>query len=450
MFEPPHLAPSDVDHVIRQHLIGDGFPLVFDLQRSRGSWIVDARDGEEYLDFYTFFASLPLGFRHRVFEREENRRRLLEAALTKPANSDAHTCELARFTTTFAEHALPDGFRHLFFVEGGALAVENAIKAAFDWKVRLNVEAGNDVNGGGELGTKILHFREAFHGRSGYTLSLTNTLPIKTAHFPKFHWPRVRNPKLRFPVDDAEIARVEIEEKATLDEITTAFTQHRNDVAAIIIEPIQGEGGDNHFRPEFLRSLRRLADDFEALLIFDEVQTGFGMTGTMWAFEQFGVTPDIIAFGKKSQVCGIAAGPKLDEVKDNVFHVSSRINSTWGGGLVDMVRCEMILEAMEEESLVDNAARVGADLLAGLGTLAEEHPDIVSNVRGRGLFCAFDCPDADVRDRLLQSCFGQRVLALSCGDRSVRVRPPLTLSSEEAAEGVKRIGKALVSVVSNV
>lgn len=449
----PCVVPTNVNRLIQEHLIGDGFPLVFDLERSHGSWIVDARDGEEYLDFYTFFASLPLGFRHRIFEREENRARLLEAALSKPANSDAHTCELARFTRTFADRAIPEGFRHLFFIEGGALAVENALKAAFDWKVRRNLAAGNctdgpNSNGGSELGTKILHFREAFHGRSGYTMSLTNTLPIKTAHFPKFDWPRVRNPKLRFPVDEVEVARVEAEEQASFDEIAGAFARHPHDIAAIVIEPIQGEGGDNHFRREFLQGLRRLADEFEALLIFDEVQTGFGMTGTMWAFEQFDVVPDIIAFGKKSQVCGIAAGPRLDEVKDNVFQISSRINSTWGGGLTDMVRCEMILEAMEEEQLVDNAARVGAELLAGLETLAEQHPGLVSNVRGRGLFCAFDCPDGDVRDRLLTACFEQHVIALSCGGKSVRMRPALTLTSEEAAEGVKRIGRALGTVAS--
>ncbi|MEM7234084.1 MAG: aminotransferase class III-fold pyridoxal phosphate-dependent enzyme, partial [Planctomycetota bacterium] len=323
----------EVIDTIQKHLIGDGFPIVFDLDRSHGAWIHDAVRGKDVLDFYTFFASLPLGFQHASLTAPESLDRLAAAAVHKPANSDAHTSELARFTETFAAKALPQEFSSLFFIEGGALAVENALKAAFDWKVRKNLEAGR-----GELGTRILHFREAFHGRSGYTMSLTNTAPIKTQYFPKFDWPRVSNPKLTFPRDAAEEARVARAESETVREIEAAFADHRHDIAGIVIEPIQGEGGDNHFRPEFFVELRRLADEHEALLIFDEVQTGFGITGTMWAFEHF-VTPDVISFGKKAQVCGVAAGPRLHEVEDNVFRLSSRINSTWGGGLVDMVRC---------------------------------------------------------------------------------------------------------------
>jgi L-lysine 6-transaminase len=333
---------------------------------------------------------------------------------------------------------MPADFRHLFFVEGGTLAVENALKTAFDWKVRRNLAAGR-----GELGSRVLHFREAFHGRSGYALSLTNTQPVKTLYFPKFDWPRVRNPKLRFPVDAAELARVAEDEAQAVREIERAFAAHPHDIAAVIIEPIQGEGGDNHFRGEFLRELRRLADEHDALLVFDEVQCGFGLTGRMWAFEHFGAVPDIIAFGKKTQVCGIIAGPRIDEVEDNVFKVSSRINSTWGGSLVDMVRCEVILEAMDAEDLVANAAATGVHLLSGLQDLAARHPQLVSNVRGRGLMCAFDCPDRAVRDALLQRALEARLIVLPCGERSVRMRPPLILSREESDEGVRRLDAAL-------
>ena len=325
-----------------------------------------------------------------------------------------------------------------FFIEGGALAVENALKTAFDWKVRRNLAAGR-----GTLGSQVIHFRQAFHGRSGYTLSLTNTLPIKTDYFPKFDWPRVPNPAVRFPLNSAEEARVAKEESKAMDAIKAAFQKNPNDIAAIIIEPIQGEGGDNHFRPEFLHQLRTIADEEEACLIFDEVQTGFGATGRFWAFQHFGVTPDIVCFGKKSQVCGIMAGPTIGEVPDNVFKVSSRINSTWGGGLVDMVRCQIVLETMESEGLVDNAAHVGERLLGALETLQTEFPDEVSNARGRGLFCAFDCASTELRDRLLQETFKNRLLALPCGSRSVRMRPALTLSSEEALDGVERIRRSL-------
>ena len=432
------ITPLDVNETIRKRLIGDGFSIVFDLEKSHGSWIVDARNGDEYLDFYTFFASLPLGFQHPVFADPDNLARLTQASLIKPANSDAHTCELARFTEIFARRAARADFPHMFFVEGGALAVENALKVAFDWKVRRNLAAGR-----GEHGSKILHFQEAFHGRSGYTMSLTNTDPMKTAYFPKFDWPRVSNPKLRFPVDAAEIERVSQAEHKTVAEIEAAFREHPHEIAAIILELIQGEGGDNHFRVEFLRELRRLADENDALLIFDEVQTGFGITGKMWAWEHFDVCPDVLSFGKKAQVCGVLAGPRVDEVPDNVFRVSSRINSTWGGGYVDMVRCGMILETMEAEGLLDNAAEVGERLRAGLQSLSDRHGSAMENVRGRGLFCAFDCEDAESRDRLMHLLLEEKVLGLSCGTRSVRFRPTLTITADEIDQGLERLDRAL-------
>ncbi|HLU47443.1 MAG TPA: L-lysine 6-transaminase, partial [Planctomycetota bacterium] len=344
----------------------------FDLEKSRGSWIHDEVTGDRFVDFYTFFASLPLGFAHPAFDEPENQRRLAQAARYKPSNSDAHTEALARFVDAFGRRAMPEGFRHLFFVEGGALAIENALKAAFDWKVRRNLARGR-----GEIGTRVLHFREAFHGRSGYTLSLTNTLPVKTMYFPKFDWPRVSNPKLRFPIDAAEEERVAREEEKALAEIEAAFERHPHDIAAIIIEPIQGEGGDNHFRPEFLRALRRVADEHDALYIVDEVQTGFGATGSLWAFQSLGFTPDIVCFGKKTQVCGLFAGPRIDEVEENVFTVSSRINSTWGGGLVDMVRCEIILDVIEREPILENVTRMGEHFVSRLRELEKRYPDLV-------------------------------------------------------------------------
>lgn len=427
--------PYSATRLIREHLIGDGYEIVFDLEKSHGSWVVDARDGREYLDFYTFFASLPLGFNHPVFQEAGVSERIARAALHKPANSDAHTCELAGFVRTFSGLAMPADFKHLFFIEGGALAVENALKTAFDWKSRKNLEAGK----GGVEGDKILHFQEAFHGRSGYTMSLTNTSPEKTALYPQFDWPRVSNPKVHFPLSSEEASRVSLAENECADQIRGAFKSNQDRIAGIIIEPVQGEGGDNHFRPEFFRCLRDLADEYEALLIFDEVQTGFGLTGKMWAYENFDVCPDILCFGKKSQVCGIMAGPRVDEVEDNVFSLSSRINSTWGGGLVDMVRCETILETIEAEGLVENAKLVGSSFLKGIEEIANKFPGKINNPRGLGLMCAFDCSTPGIRNKVLELCLANGLLAIACGHCSVRFRPPLTLSKEEAAEGLERL-----------
>jgi L-lysine 6-transaminase len=437
---PIRLQAHQVHDVLRAHMLVDGFHIVPDLVRSHGSYLVDERENRTYLDFFSNFASQALGWNHPGLQDPEFRERLLVAALHKPANSDVYTRYFAEFVATFAEVAVPPSHRqHLFFIEGGALAVENALKAAFDWKVRRNLARGLPET----VGTKVIHFRQAFHGRSGYTLSLTNTAdPRKTAYFPKFAWPRISNPKIVFPLAE-HLAEVEEAEARAIAEIEKAIEEHGHDIACLIIEPIQAEGGDNHFRPEFLRSLRRLADQHEFLLIFDEVQTGLGLTGTMWAFQGLGVEPDLFAFGKKVQVGGFAANARIDEVRDNVFHVSSRINSTWGGNLADMVRSTRILEIIAAENLVENARQVGAYLLSGLHQLAEEFPKLVSQVRGRGLMIAFDLPDPELRKKAVDACRAEGVLVLPCGERSIRLRPFLDLAKEDAAKGLALLGAAL-------
>ena len=328
---------------------------------------------------------------------------------------------------------------HLFFIDGGALAVENALKAAFDWKVRKNFASGSKD----ELGTKVLHFRQAFHGRTGYTLSLTNTAdPRKTQYFPKFDWPRIDNPKIAFPLE-AHLDEVKAAEARALEQIEEAVRTHGADIACLIVEPIQGEGGDNHFRPEFLAELRRLADEHDFMLIFDEVQTGLGLTGAWWAWQSLGVEPDMFAFGKKTQTCGFAANGRIDEVSENVFRVSSRINSTWGGNLVDMVRSARYIEIIADENLVENAAKQGALLLGLLGEIQERHPGLVSNVRGRGLMCAFDLASGELRGKALDLAREEGVLALACGERSIRFRPFLDVTEAEIREGVEALERAI-------
>ncbi len=425
---PEVTVPTDqVFPILKENILVDGFHVVIDLEQSHGAVIVDALEGKEYLDCYGYFATLPVGHNHPKLNDGGFRKSLMTAALSNPANSDIYSRQFAGFVRTFRKLAAPPEFRYLFFVAGGALAVENAMKTAFDWKAQKNRAQGIE-----EGGDKILHFRDAFHGRSGYTLSVTNTDPTKTRDFPTFDWPRISSPFIDFPMNEDRVAAKE--EKAC-SEIEEAFARDPHGIAAILIEPIQGEGGDHHFRPEFFRRLRDYADRFEALLVFDEVQTGLGSTGTMWAFQQLGVTPDILAFGKKTQVCGIMSTVRIDEVPTNVFKVSSRINSTWGGNLTDMVRCARYLEIMDEERLVENAASVGAYLKEGLGALATDFP-FVTNVRGRGLFLALDLPDGEMRRTVWKECWDRGLAVLNCGPKSVRFRPPLVFSREEADQAL--------------
>ncbi|HSW29925.1 MAG TPA: L-lysine 6-transaminase [Longimicrobiales bacterium] len=428
-------VPADqVFPILKQNILVDGFHLVIDLEKSHGSTIVSALDGKEYLDCYGYFATLPVGHNHPAMDDRGFRKSLMTAALANPANSDIYTRQYAAFVKAFRELAVPDAFTRMFFVAGGALGVENAMKAAFDWKAQKNRAKG--VNSGAD---KILHFKDAFHGRTGYTLSVTNTDPTKTRDFPKFDWPRISSPFIEPGLDDRAMAA---KEAKTFKEIEAAFAADPHGIAAILIEPIQCEGGDHHFRPQFFAKLREYADRYEAMLIFDEVQTGIGSTGTMWAYEHTGVTPDLIAFGKKTQVCGMLSTSRIDEVPTNVFTVSGRINSTWGGNLVDMVRAAQYLRIIHDEGLVENAARVGERLQAGLAALAEEFP-MVTNVRGKGLLCAIDLPDADTRSKVRQGCWDRGLAVLVCGSRSVRFRPPLVFTKKEADRTVSTLRKVL-------
>ena len=433
------VSPAEVHGVLGRHMLADGFDLVFDFEKSHGAWLHDARTGREYLDFITFTASNPIGYNHPGMKDPEFLKVLHRVAQLKPALSDLYSVEYAQFVDTMARLAIPAHMKYAFFIEGGTLGVENALKVAFDWKVRRNKAKGV----AGERGSQVIHFREAFHGRSGYTLSLTNTDPVKTDYYPKFRWPRIDNPKLRFPVTPVVERDVLAAEQKALEQMRRAFADNPDDIAAILIEPIQGEGGDNHFRPEFLQALERLARENACFFIVDEVQTGVGLTGKMWAHEHYGITPDAMCFGKKTQVCGCLVGPKVDEEPQNVFKVPSRINSTWGGGLTDMVRFGRYLEVIHEERLVENARVVGDHLLAGLREVQRELGGLVSNARGRGLMIAFDLPTPDQRNKAKDAIWRNGLLVLPCGERSLRFRPPLNLTAAEADTGLDVVRRSL-------
>ena len=431
---------ANVHDVLKKSMLIDGFDLVLDLKRSCGLTIVDEKTNEEYLDFFSFFASSPVGLNHPAINNPEFRDELSIAAMNKPSNSDIYSVEMAKFVDTFARIAKPDHFKHLFFVDGGSLAVENGLKVAFDWKVRKNFAKGYKT----EKGSQVIHFREAFHGRSGYTLSITNTDPVKINYFPKFNWPRIINPKIKFPLEENLNEVIRLEEQA-INEIYSAIKNNPDDIAVIIIEPIQCEGGDNFFRKEFFVKLREIADENEILLMFDEVQTGIGMTGKMWAYEHY-VEPDIIGFGKKTQICGIMVSDRIDDVKENVFRTSSRINSTWGGNIVDMVRSRKNLEIIEEENLVENSTIVGEYLLENLLDLQNEFPKLVFQARGLGLLCAFDMPNPDVRKKFLTQLYKNKMIMLGCGVSTVRFRTPLNVTREEIDKGISIIRETLNSL----
>ena len=443
------MNPKDARKHIDKRMLADGMSQIIDLDKSHGSWLVDGRDNREYLDLFSMFASLSVGYNHPYVVK--NKDRLMSSAMNKPTNSDVYSVEMAEFVSTMGRVAQPEYLPYAFYIEGGGLAVENALKAAFDWKVRKNLSKGIK-----NKGAQIIHFKECFHGRTGYTMSLTDSPdPRKTLYFPKFDWPRIENPKIEFPLNSKKLQDVIEREKLAINQIKKAIHDNPDDIAGLIIEPIQGEGGDNHFRCEFFKELRSLANQEEFLLIYDEVQTGVGISGHMWAHQAFtpnncqcncensSTAPDIMAFGKKTQVCGIFGGKRLDEVDDHVFSESSRINSTWGGSLVDMVRFTLYLEIIENENLVENAKKMGGHLSLRLSELQNNHPDHVSNVRNRGLFGAFDLNNGDKRDKLANTILDEGAMMLGCGKKSIRFRPHLNINAQEIDQGFEMINRAL-------
>ncbi len=428
------IGPNAVLDTLRKYMNVDGLDVVMDLEKSQGAYIYESRNNRPYLDMFSFVASNPLGMNHPKMNNPEFINYIGKIALNKPSNSDIYCAEMAEFVQTFFKIAIPSYFRYSFFIEGGSMAVENALKTAFDWKVRKNFKKGHTK----ELGHQVIHFKQAFHGRSGYTMSLTNTDPAKTDLYPKFNWPRIINPKVTYPLNENNLDAVIRTENLAFSEIQKAIADNKDDIACMIIEPIQGEGGDNHFRREFFEQLRTICNDNDILLIFDEVQTGVGMTGKWWAHQHY-VQPDIIAFGKKTQVCGILVTDKVDEIDENVFHTSSRINSTWGGNIVDMMRFKKYLEIIHEENLVNNAAVVGDYLLKSLCNLQEKYPGILSNARGKGLYCAVDLPGGDLRKKAIGKIFDRGVIVLGSGEKSIRFRPALNVKKEHIDECIDAI-----------
>lgn len=436
------VKPKEVHQIISRYMLADGFNFVLDLEKSKGIKLVDALTGDEYFDFFTFFASSPLGMNHPYLISDEVKKVLAKVSVNKPSNSDIYTTYMADFVKTFARVAKPDYMKYLFFISGGALAVENGLKVAFDWKVRKNFLKGYKE----EKGHKVIHFKQAFHGRSGYTMSLTNTDPTKVKYFPKFDWPRITNPKVIFPIEK-HLDEIIKTEKQAINEIYTVIKNNPDDIAVIILEPIQGEGGDNIFRKEFFEKLRQIADENDILLMFDEVQTGFGLTGKFWAHEYY-VRPDILSFGKKAQVCGIMVSDRIDDIDDHCFKVSSRINSTWGANLTDMVRSKFILEVIEKENLVENANKVGHYLKSELLKLQDEFPSLLNNVRGLGLMCSFDFINSEVRDEFRNIAMKNKLLILGCGEKTIRFRPALNITEKELEQGLNIIRKVL-NLMSN-
>jgi len=386
------------------------YPLV--VERGSGVVIEDV-DGNRFLDFNAGIAVNAAGHAHPK----------VTAAIHAQVDKCTHYCSSDFYHPVYAElcerldATAPMERSRTFLANSGTEAVEGALKLARHHTRRPNVIA----------------FYGAFHGRSLGSLSLTSSKAKYRSGF-GIVTPGSYHAPFAF---DGELTGADYIEQVLFERMTEP-----GDVAAIFVEPIQGEGGYIVPPAGWLARIRELCDRHGILLVMDEVQSGVGRTGLMWACEHDGVVPDIVTAGK-----GLASGLPLAAIiaRDEIMQwAPGKHGSTFGGNPVACAAAVATLDLVETE-LAANAARVGDRLLAGLRDLATRQP-LIGDVRGRGLMIGFDVTDHDTAEALEQACFQRGLLVLTCGRKGIRLAPPLVVNEAQADTALTIIAEACDSL----
>ena len=416
--------------LLNKKFLFDSFPTVWNIKKSHNSFLYNC-DGEKFLDFHGGFGSNPIGWNHPKLQKHFKDNIDINIFTNKPANCDFYTQEYLDFIDKFKSEVIPKAYPYCFFIDGASLSVENALKIAMDWKYQKNKDKNETLS--------IAHFQKAFHGRSGYTMSLTNTERHKIEKFTKFNWPRFQPSPKRELSDENQ----RIQDYFAIKEIERYIVDNKKQVAGMIIEPVQCEGGDRHFTKYFLQNLQRICNQNDILFIVDEVQTGFYTTGKPWCFQHYDLEPDLVSFGKKTQQCGVFGGKRLDELENNCFNTSGRLGSTWGGNHIDMIRSSKIIDIIKEDNLENNAIERGNQWLNNMKTIESKE---INNIRNIGLLMSFDMKTFEIRNRFLDILKKNKLLCLGAGDKTIRMRPNLSVSSEEIEECINKIKISLQEI----
>lgn len=383
------------------------FNIKVDFDKSQGSYVYDKNSNKSYLDFFGMYASLPLGYNHPVFKQQKFIDDIVRTSHIKVANCEFISSETEDFDKVFSEYCGKDIYSNFHYCSTGALAVEAAIKTCLHYKNYKNLN--------------ILSFKNSFHGVNSYGGFITDRFFSSNPRLKGL--PEVFSTKCDY----------------NLEQVEEHLQNKKNPVTCIMVEPIQCTAGDIHHPYEFFSNLRALCDKYDVPLVFDEIQIGFGATGKLWFFEHLDITPDIVVFGKKTQVSGLMATNKINGIFDKE-HIE-RLEVTWNSDTMDMIRCKYIIEAFKNNNVLSNVVERSKEIINTLSTTEN-----IKGLRSQGLIIGFDLKDKNTRDRFMKVLFNKGMICNSTGIRSIRLRPNLCLSSKDAQLGCQLIKEALEEV----
>jgi L-lysine 6-transaminase len=408
----------------RKYVVMDPYPFVLDLKNSKGMWLATV-DGDLIFDWAGFYGSKLIGFNHPRMHEKKYLDKLITAANNRIANPDFLTPECVEYYRKLYEYAprcMQNPHLEIYAVNSGAEAVENLSKYFINLYDTKRAAKKKPVSM-----RRMIYFDQAFHGRTIFTLNITqlSNSPVVTRDFEGMVLGNIRVPFPALDCSRSETENIEFTQKC-LQHIRDVLNEYGDEIVGIIVEPIQGAGGHRTAYPWFFRHLSELAHEFDVYLGFDEVQTAGGQCGSFFLVDSFNLPhpPQGIASGKK-----LANGVVYmrEPMKD-----LGVLDSTWGGSLADMVRFVQEMKIVEDEKLLEAVAHKSRILREGLIEVTKETPDMITHIRGAGLYQGFSMCNPDLRSALLETALNEEsLLLLETGTDSIRFRPVLDVTEAE-------------------